>query len=235
MDDAPGLDYERLDSGVRTVMAERVSFLTRTIVGCALGSLAACGPPMERTPQVPGRNDAMGATAQAPVWNPGDVWSYRGHTFDASDNRFYERVISATEEAGRHTYEVDTPLYVETYDAKTLRPLRHRNKDTGQVGGSVTFNPVFFPLNFSTRFKMAGTRARGGEPLRPFSYDCRVVSYEDVEVHAGKFAAFRIDCDTNDGFSEQWYAPEVKNLVKMRWMGDRDTQTSELWEFHLAK
>jgi hypothetical protein len=56
-----------------------------------------------------------------------------------------------------------------------------------------------------------------------------------TQVHAGKFAAFRIDCDTNDGFSEQWYAPEVKNLVKMRWMGDRDTQTSELWEFHLAK
>jgi hypothetical protein len=205
------------------------------VVAGACGAFAGCAPPLERTPQVPGRSDAMVATADAPVWNPGDVWSYRGRTFDSRDNRFYQHVVRATGETGRPAYEVDTPRYVETVDAKTLRPIRHRNKDTGQVTGSVTFNPVFFPLNFSTRFTMTGMRARAGEPERPYSYACRVVSYEDIEVHAGKFAAFRIDCDTGDGFSEQWYAPEVKNLVKMRWMGDRDSQTSELWEYHLAK
>ena len=59
-----------------------------------------------------------------------------------------------------------------------------------------------------------GTRAReAGEELRPYSETCRVANYEDVEVPAGKFAAFRIDCETNDGFAEHWYAPEVKNLV----------------------
>jgi hypothetical protein len=205
------------------------------VVAGAFGALTGCGPPLERTPQSPGRSDAMVATADAPTWNPGDVWSYRGHTFDSPDNRFYERVVRATGETGRAVYEVDTPQYVETVDVKSLRPIRHRNKETGQVTGFVPFNPVFFPLNFSTRFTMAGMRARAGEPQRPYSYACRVVSYEDIEVHAGKFAAFRIDCDTGDGFSEQWYAPKVKNLVKMRWMGDRDSQTSELWEYHLAK
>lgn len=176
----------------------------------------------------------MVATAEAPVWNPGDVWSYRGRTFDSSDNRFYQRVVRATEEAGRRAYGIDTPQYVEIVDAATLRPIRQRNKDTGRVGGAVTFNPVFFPLTFSTHFTATGTRGRAGEPLQPFSETCRVVNYEDIEVHAGKFAAFRIDCDTNDGFAEHWYAPAVKNVVKTRWMGDRDSQTAELWEYHLA-
>jgi hypothetical protein len=63
---------------------------------------------------------------------------------------------------------------------------------------------------------MSGTRQREGHEAQSFSMACRVVNYEDIEVHAGKLAAFRIDCETNDGFAEHWYAPAVKNLVEMR-------------------
>lgn len=60
-----------------------------------------------------------------------------------------------------------------------------------------------------------------------------MVNYEDITVHAGTFAAFRIDCENNDGFSETWYAPLVKNIVKSRWSGERESQTSELWDYEL--
>jgi hypothetical protein len=198
--------------------------------------LAACGPPMERTPQVPGRNDAMVAKADVPTWKVGDVWRYRGRTFDSKDNRFYRRVLRETAEGTWRVYEVDTPQYAETIDALTLRPIRHRYKQTGRVGGAMTLNPLFFPLSFSTRFSASGTRNHEeGEELKPYTETCRVVNYEDVTVHAGTFAAFRIDCETNDGFAEHWYAPEVHNLVKMRWMGTRQSFSAELWDFDLAK
>jgi hypothetical protein len=198
-------------------------------------ALAACGPPLERTPQVAGRNDAMVARADPPTWKPGDVWRYRGRTFDSRDNRFYVRVLREMQEGPRRVYEVDTPKYVEIIEASTLRPSRHRNKQTGRVGGATSLNPVFFPLTFSTRFSMSGTRTRDeDEPPRLFTESCRVANYEDVEVHAGAFAAFRIDCETNDGFAETWYAPSVHNVVKMRWMGDRDSFSAELWDYELA-
>jgi hypothetical protein len=195
--------------------------------------LAACGPPMERTPQTAGRNDAMVAHADAPVWKPGDVWRYRGKTFDSKDNRFHERVLRAFDDSGKAAYEVDTPEYLTVVDGRTLRPVRRRRKETGEVAPAISYNPLFFPLDFSTRFSMNGTRVHEGEKL-PYSVNCRVVNYEDIEVHAGKFAAFRIDCETNDGFAESWYAPAVKNLVRMRWMAARDSFSAELWDYDLA-
>jgi hypothetical protein len=43
------------------------------------------------------------------------------------------------------------------------------------------------------------------------------------------------ECEVNDGFAEEWYAPEVKNLAKMRWMQERETLSAELWDYDLAK
>jgi hypothetical protein len=177
----------------------------------------------------------MVASADAPKWRPGDTWLYRGRMFDSKDNRFYEQVVRETSDSGPPAYEVDTPDYVGIVDARTLRLFRRRNKQTGQVTSAVTVNPLWFPLNFSTRYSMSGTLHREGHEERPLSMACRVVNYENVEVHAGTFAAFRIDCETNDGFAEHWYAPAVKNLVKMRWMGKRDSFTAQLWDFELAK
>jgi hypothetical protein len=188
---------------------------------------------MERTPHVPGRDDAMAARADHPAWKAGDTWRYRGRSFDSKDNRFYERVVRETDDSGRLAYEVDTPLYTQWVDGETLRPVRRRKKETGEMQGSVTHNPLFFPLTSAARFSWSGTRLRDGAVL-PLSETCGVVNYEDIEVHAGKFAAFRIDCDTNDGFSEYWYAPAVKNLVKMRWAGDRESFSAELWDYELA-
>ncbi len=203
-------------------------------IALAGASLVSCGPPIERTPPAPGRNDAMVVKADAPVWKPGDVWRYRGRTFDSRDNRFYQRVVSATQEGGRTLYEVDTPRYVEFFDARTLRLVRHRHKETGQVTGAMTLNPLFFPLNFATSFNASGTRTPEGEAPRPYQETCHVVNYEDVTVHAGTFAAFRIDCETADGFAEHWYAPDVHNLVKLRWMATRESFSAELWDYELA-
>jgi hypothetical protein len=178
----------------------------------------------------------MVARAELPVWKPGDTWRYRGRTFDSKDNRFYERVVGENRDGGAATYEVDTDHYTEFFDERILRAVRRRNKETGKTTGTVTLNPLFFPLSFSTQYTSSGrwTPPEGGDE-RPFSESCRVVNYEDVEVHAGKFAAFRIDCEVNGGFAEEWYAPDVKNLVKMRWMQQRETLSAELWDYELAK
>jgi hypothetical protein len=214
-------------------LAASVRSLLLVGTGAALG---ACGPPLERTPQVVGRSDAVIARADTPVWKPGDSWYYRGRTFDSKDNRFYIRVIGDSRDAGPPAYEVDSPEYVETIDKGTLRPIRQRNKESGQVTGAMTFNPLWFPLDFASRFSSHGFRFPEGEDdARPYMLTCRVVNYEDVEVHAGKFAAFRIDCETNGGFAEHWYAPRVKNLVKIRWMGKRESFTAELWGYEIAK
>jgi hypothetical protein len=212
-----------------------VQKLVALTIGAA-GVLPACGPAMERTPQVPGRNDAMMAKAELPVWKPGDVWRYRGHTFDSKDNRFYERVVGENTDGGASTYEVDTPKYTEFFDERTLKAVRRRNKETGKTTGAVTLNPVWFPLAFSGQYSSTGRWTPPEDvDARAYSETCRVVNYEDVEVHAGKFAAFRIDCEVNGGFAEAWYAPEVKNFVKTRWMQERETFSAELWDYELAK
>jgi hypothetical protein len=196
----------------------------------ACGALVACGPPLERTPVAPARADASAMRADVPNWAPGDTWHYRGTTFTARDNRFYLRVLR--ENGG--AYEVDTPEYVNFVDVASLRLVRRRNKETGVMSGAFSKNPLTFPLTLSTRFTTTGTEHPEGDADKPYGYACRVVNYEDVEVHAGTFAAFRIDCTTLEGFAEHWYAPAVKNLVKMRWMGKRDTFTAELWDYTLA-
>jgi hypothetical protein len=176
------------------------------------------------------------ASAEVPIWKVGDTWRYRGTTFTSRNNRFYERVVREIEDSGRPAYEVDSPDYVTAIDKRTLRPLRHRDKETGKVTPAITYNPIWFPLNASSRYSMKGTRRPKDESAeRLLEMNCRVVSYEDVTVHAGTFAAFRIDCETNDGFAEHWYAPAVKNLVKMRWMGERESFVAELWECSLVE
>jgi hypothetical protein len=49
------------------------------------GALAACFPPLERTPQAPGRNDAMVASADAPCATDPAWITYSNHivSFDA--------------------------------------------------------------------------------------------------------------------------------------------------------
>jgi hypothetical protein len=220
----------------RVGLAVRATYTVRR--GCLLASfaVAACGPRLERTPPVTGRDDATVARAEVATWKVGDMWSYHGKTFDSADNRFYLRVVREAQEGTRRLYEVDTPRYLVMYDAETLRPVRERHKASGGVSGAVSHNPLFFPLSISRRYSTWGTWAHEwGDPLELFRETCVVVNYEDVEVPAGKFAAFRIECKTNDGFAEHWYAPAVKNLVKMRWMGDRSSFGAELWNYHLAQ
>jgi hypothetical protein len=177
----------------------------------------------------------MVARAEAPVWKPGDTWGYHGHTFDSKDNRFYERVVAHDADGG--VYELEDNHSVVEYDEHTMRPIRARQKETGEViTGGLSLNPVWYPLTVSDHFSVSGKRHRQDEhEWQPYSETCQVVGYEDIEVHAGKFAAFRIDCEWNDGFAEHWYAPEVKNLVKMRWAGNRESFSAELWEYDLAK
>jgi hypothetical protein len=209
--------------------------LAGIVSACCTLLVCACGPPLQRTPQAPGRDDAAAARADAPEWKAGDLWKYRGRTFDSRDNRFYMKVLRATDEAGRRVYEVDTLKWVDTYDAHTLKPLRRRNKETGKVTGLFEKAPLFFPLSLSASVTNQGMRTDDDDVEHAFMRTCRVVNYEDIEVHAGKFAAFRIDCVTDDGFAEAWYAPEAHNLVKMRWAATRDSFSAELWEYVLAK
>jgi hypothetical protein len=198
-------------------------------------ALVGCGHTLERTPRAPGRIDAEIARADVPVWRPGDQWQYRGATSDARDNRFYRKVLRVALDDAISTYEVDSPDEVTFVEVRTLHPLHRKVKATGATGQAGTFNPLDFPLFLMRPFGESGTWKPHGSAPRPFELACRVMSYEDVTVHAGTFAAFRIDCNMEDGFAEHWYAPEVKNLVKMRWTAKHQTFTAELWDYVLVE
>ena len=216
-------------------MQSRFASSCIAFVSFASSSLVACAPALVRTPSTPPRADASAARAELPEWKPGDSWRYRGTTYDSRDNRFYERVTRESADAQDSVYEVETTERIRLFDKRTLRLLGGRDKTTRARHWLRERNPMWFPLTVnSTHTSSQSVLLEKGERVT-FTNACRVQNYEDVTVHAGTFAAFRIDCETSDGFAEHWYAPEVKNLVKVRWLSKDYTFVAELWDYDLAK
>ena len=69
-----------------------------------------------------------------------------------------------------------------------------------------------------------------------YSTDFEVLAYEEVEVPAGRFMAFKVGTTKtpgDDGYENIWYAPDVGSFVKIMWGRTKDTgygRLEGLWE-----
>ena len=69
-----------------------------------------------------------------------------------------------------------------------------------------------------------------------YSTDFEVLAYEEVEVPAGRFMAFKVGTTKtpgDDGYETLWYAPDLGFLVKIMWGRTKDTGYGRLegvWE-----
>jgi hypothetical protein len=89
-----------------------------------------------------------------------------------------------------------------------------------------------FPLWVGKEWR-ARFDARVGNDRWSSDVRAKVTAFEDVEVAAGKFQAYRIEFEFYSGGSSarstQWYAPAVKFTVKSL------NQPDAKWDFELAK
>ena len=69
-----------------------------------------------------------------------------------------------------------------------------------------------------------------------YSTDFEVLAYEEVEVPAGRFMAFKVATTKtpgDDGYETLWYSPDLGFLVKIMWGRTKDTgygRLEGLWE-----
>lgn len=184
----------------------------------AIAALAACAAPTAAQP-TPG-----GPAADVAFPPLGAAWSVRVTNLD--DGSSYEetrRAISVDYKGGKYPgttigYQV---FVVDPATRNLVAILRNGNEestwdpDTGQFSW-----PLFVGKTWSSEFTeneaVAQRRYIGVRPNR------RVEAYEDVTVPAGTFKAFRIQTSPGVGFvnsSTDWYAPEVKLIVRTIYHG----------------
>ena len=96
-----------------------------------------------------------------------------------------------------------------------------------------------WPLEVKKKWTMGGTSIWKGNP-QSYTVEITVKAYEEVKTPAGVFKAYRVeqhwrgrDSHSNwDFINTVWYAPEVKNVVKLI-SNNRNTKEWELLSFSL--
>lgn len=106
---------------------------------------------------------------------------------------------------------------------------------------------IEFPLWMGKKWSYGGFAVRRGQPSTnparvTTNIDCYVLGYKQVTVAAGTFWAFECQCECNaiaapyyePGCGEwtTWYAPEVKNVIRIK--AESTDRTAELLEYKLA-
>jgi hypothetical protein len=105
-----------------------------------------------------------------------------------------------------------------------------------------------FPLWIGKTWRYDTAARRPNQPPNtpaeiPAWIDCSVAAVNDVSVPAGSFRAFQCECQClivgGERFYQEgcgawtaWYAPEAKNIVKMK--GERPTNSFELLEYKVS-
>ena len=171
-----------------------------------------------------------------PIWKIGDEWAYR-----------YDGPLGA----GTYVWavvRVDTVDAAECYVVKSgSRELFYRTQDLAivreTVDGAVVRRdtppaPQYkWPLTTGAKWEHAYTFENSRDrqtSQRQTSWEVHKV--EDVTVPAGTFRAFKIsssDLRTGRQIYEMWYAPEVKQWIKIREWLESGERRREMTEYKL--
>jgi hypothetical protein len=169
---------------------------------------------------------SSGKSCDAPIWEEGDTWQYA----------WPENKVSETRVKSRETFNKEDIYVLENrggnnnvgVSVKTLGERVDINKQTGQKHKPILTTPweYDFPLYVGKKWgrTITGTSAGGLVNVNYF-VTSRVVGFEEITVLAGTFETFKIEIDQKAmdiGSSVVvyvWYAPQVKNYIKVKYGG----------------
>jgi hypothetical protein len=160
-----------------------------------------------------------GERCEVPIWKVGDYWKYR----DDNNNQWQNRVVGIEQFQESQIYVVEDikVLYKRGLDVKTLQFKVNIGFDGRKIVPNIGW-PWFydFPLYIGKKWekKLSGLNSAGSQ--KNYLYRYRVLSFEDVAVVAGKFKAFKIECEQSNlsgkggsVITHLWYSAEVKREV----------------------
>src|ERR1700730_8716099 len=193
------------------------------------GTAAATGAPAVTTL-------ALAGSVALPVWHVGDEWqyAYQGPTGSGTFVWVVNRIETLNGE----------PNYVLTFGT---REIFHRVSDLAnaleRVNGMVVLRETpprliyAWPLTVGKTWEETHTQER---PMERFTTDrtsvWTVVAEDTVTVPAGTFRTLKItwrNKNTGNMVTEMWYAPEVKQWVKIREVLTNGIREREMVSFNL--
>lgn len=170
------------------------------LAGCSSGSSSGGGTP----PAAQGL-----APAPAPIYSPGDTFVY-----DDGGTVTTERVVSTSPD--RVVWTNDSGL-IWTKDAAVVTPplMWSDDPELGRGRQTIIGSPhQLFPLQEGN---VIAYSVRGSSENAPAGWQdehrCVVAGQQSVEVKAGRYDTFRIDCQRKDYRDSYYYSPTVQNYV----------------------
>jgi hypothetical protein len=175
-----------------------------------------------------------------PVWNVGDYWK-----FQLNDLRWWSYKVVRVED---NLYVLENPndKYLYGFDAKSLQ-FKGYIDSTGKKTIPRIPSAMFydFPLYAGKKWSKIFQGELVGHMLQDYLYTFKVISFENVIVRAGALDAFKIELEQNmigggnAAIFHVWYSPEVKNIIKYKFVTSYGTwritaQDYELVTYKLA-
>ena len=212
-------------------------------------SAAACGGADALKPLPLGARIEGEARAELPTWTVGDSWVFDSTSYRTGHTRSVQVVSALAEYDGVPAYKLDVS-HARTDVRRAATATGVRFVTQGGLGFMATMadarlvrhitpaRDFQFPLEVGKKWSArvhdeVRTTQRGGE--QDYAEHFTVENCENVTVPAGTFAAFKIVRHSGkDAFSEYWYAPAAKTVVKHRNADVWDRGEEELVELHLA-
>jgi len=175
------------------------------LISCAAGQPG--GPPTGRE------------SASRPEWRAGDRWVYSWTAGDQRGSKVVD-VAQLRDVGGARYYVVSTAMLQHYYTLDLQWAWAVNPADSKVIARAVPAQPHFvWPLEVGKSWGHRGV-FEDQASRETLNETYRVVAFEQVEIPAGSFRAFRILRDAgSQGSDEYWYAPEVHWYVK--WIGRR--------------
>lgn len=182
----------------------------RSLTAAVICALALAGCTSGQSIDGSGARPAQGlAPAPAPIYSPGDTFVY-----DDGGTVTTERVVSTSPD--RVVWTNDGGL-IWTKDTAVVTPplMWSDDPELGRGRQTIIGSPhQLFPLQEGN---VVAYSVRGSSENAPAGWQdehrCAVAGQETVEVRAGRFDSFRVDCQRKDYRDIYYYSPTVQNYV----------------------
>ncbi|HEY9566500.1 MAG TPA: hypothetical protein VIR38_00300, partial [Thalassobaculum sp.] len=202
----------------------------RLVIAAVIGALALTGCSSASTTSRAPAGAAGPAPAPAPLYAPGDSFVY-----DDGGTITTERVVSTSPD--RVVWTNDSGL-IWTKDTAVVTPplMWSDDPELGRGRQTIAGSPQqLFPLQEG---KVIAYGVRGSSENAPAGWQdehrCMVAGYEPIEVKAGRFDTYRVDCQRKDYRDIFYYAPTAQNYVlRLRRLDNREVR-KELMSYSFA-
>lgn len=181
----------------------------RSLIAAVIGALALAGCSSGQSPTGASSTAQGLAPAPAPIYSPGDTFVY-----DDGGAVTTERVVSTSPD--RVVWTNDGGL-IWTKDTAVVTPplMWSDDPELGRGRQTIIGSPhQLFPLREGN---VIAYSVRGSSENAPAGWQdehrCVVAGQEAVEVKAGRFDTFRVDCQRKDYRDIYFYSPTVQNYV----------------------